>query len=82
MNAMHNCSLALFLDLCFSLMKTWKSYDPPGNITLLMPYFPERFLIFLLEVTVIPPSFNAGIQELFENVEKKFGRTLVSHAVR
>ena len=31
MNAMHNCSLALFLDLCFSLMKTWKSYDPPGN---------------------------------------------------
>ena len=62
MNAMHSCSLALFLDLCFSLMKTWKSYDPP-------------------EVTVIPKTFLLGIHELFENVERKYGHTLVSHAV-
>ena len=40
------------------------------------------FNTFFSEVTVIPPSFNAGIQELFENVEKKFGTILVSHAVR
>ena len=63
MNAMHSCSLALFLDLCYGLMKTWKSYDPP-------------------EATVIPKSFYSGIIELFENVERKFGHTLVSHAVR
>ena len=63
MNAMHSCSLALFLDLCYGLMKMWKSYDPP-------------------EATVIPKSFYSGIIELFENVERKFGHTLVSHAVR
>ena len=34
------------------------------------------------EVTVIPKTFNSGIHELFENVERKFGHTLVSHAVR
>ena len=63
MNAMHSCSLALFLDLCYGLMKMWKSYDPP-------------------EATVIPKTFYSGIIELFENVERKFGHTLVSHAVR
>ena len=39
MNAMHKCSLALFLDLCFSLMKTWKSYDPPGKHKTFRLYF-------------------------------------------
>ena len=40
------------------------------------------YYFLFLETTVIPQSFNAGINELFENVERKFGHILVSHAVR
>ncbi len=36
----------------------------------------------ILEKTVIPMTIHLAINELFANVERKFGRTLVSHAVR
>ena len=42
----------------------------------------KKLVLFTTETTVIPQSFNAGINELFENVERKFGHILVSHAVR
>eukprot|EP00094_Tigriopus_californicus_P008486 TCALIF_08178-PA protein Name:"Similar to KIAA1239 Leucine-rich repeat and WD repeat-containing protein KIAA1239 (Homo sapiens)" AED:0.19 eAED:0.24 QI:10/0.13/0.1/0.83/0.62/0.73/30/118/1888 len=62
MNALHICSLPLFLYLCFLEVKNWKSY-------------------FLEEETKIPLSIDMTISNKYEQLERRFGKRLVGHAL-
>ncbi|CAB4062510.1 unnamed protein product [Lepeophtheirus salmonis] len=62
MNAVAVCSTPLFLRLCYSQMKSWRSYTIP-------------------EETKLPFSVDAFVTLLFDQIEFKCGKQLVSRTV-